>query len=1217
MKNVLLLTCLCLFSITRLIGQYNVSPTTTTSNVNDAITITLNDVCGTDNDNFWSCGQTEVYLYAGVETDAGPWKNVVGTIDMQNTLGVATAAGANSFSITITPSSYFNIPSGTLVKGINLLFVNQYYGSNAEHNNKTDDQYIDLADATVGSGGNGGGGGSNTNGAVTVTPATPTPDEAVTIDFDAAGTDLAGASQVYLHSGVSITPTSPTSFDQVVGNWGMDDGIGEMTNQGGDNWQITLPSLRAYYSVAAEDDVFGLNFLFRNVAGTMVEDASGVNYFNEVNPGDYFTLDTPASSPHPVQTGTTFSVAATGTIAGNWTLAEVDANGNNPSTITTQSSVSAFSHNLSLSTTDLKYYKLTADFNGTVKCKFFSVKPYEPVGEASRPAGMKPGINYHADDPTKATLILHAPTYTRYKKGTGTVSGQGNTDEKQVVYVIGDFNNWTLDDAYKMYRDRDGWDGATDADNDFDRGDYWWIELTGLTPGQEYVFQYYIDGGIQVADPYTEKVSDPDDHQIDNSRYPNLVNYRVQAVDRAAILQTGQAEYVWTAPPFNKPTNNKLNIYELHFRDFTEEGTYLAAIEKLDYIKNMGINAIHVMPVSEFEGNSSWGYNPNFYFAPDKYYGTKNDLKKFIDECHKRQIQVFNDLVLNHCFYSNVMAKMYWNEAANLPADENPWINSEHKMVYNPAGWWGADWNHESEHTQAMIDDILDFWLQEYQFDGFRFDFTKGFGQSAQNSNDEWASNYNQERVDLLKRMVDGMWARNPGAVAIFEHLAVSTEDRALADHGILMWSGVGHHNDMKEFILGYDESNANIYNSGIYNAPGREFTFQNWISYMESHDEERLAYELMQYGNGIKDENNMTTKVAKTIDRLKIGAAFNMLFPGPRMIWQFGELGYDYSINDNGRTGEKPVRWDYYDDPKRKELYNLYSTALTIRNTQDIYATTPDYGNIHLGSFNITTPRRMKLTDGDGNTVIVIANLDPNAGHTITPGYDATGTWHKYNGDPNVDGTTYNVNSMGDTYSLAPSETLILTSFKVEAAPLAVEGLTFAAHLKDNVAHLKWETDTEQNNRGFYIEKSADGKHFEEIAFVTGNGTTTTSVAYHYTDIEFKNKAYYRLRQVDIDGQVTLSKVVFLEKANTTTPQFFVAPNPWTAESQLLVSENLGGSLTVEIVNTAGVTLHRSSGDLSNINQTVQTTLQNLTRGSYYLRLYDGARVQVLRVVR
>lgn len=867
---------------------------------------------------------------------------------------------------------------------------------------------------------------------VSVSPSFPTDNQAVIITFDAAGTALAGASKVYLHSGVSTNFSTTNSFNYTIGNWGQDDGIGQMTNTGGDHWTITIPSLRTFYNVPNDKDIFGLNFLFRSANGSLKEDNNGANYYNIVDPGNYFSITFPTTSTYFSQVNLPFNHTASANIAPTtWTLKELNPDTDAViSTITSANGGSTFSHTLTMTNTTLRKFRLEADFSGNVKYKTFSAIGYLAVNEAPRPSWTKLGINYHENDTTKATLVLHAPTYNRYKKGTGTISGYNSTAPKSVVYVVGDFNNWTPSEAFKMIKDEDI-DFEDDDNNgvDDDQGDYWWIELTNLVPGQEYVFQYLIDGVLQVADPYTHKVSDPDDSQISSTVYPDLITYRPQAVDRASILKTNQQPYDWKAAPFSKPSINELNIYELHFRDFTEEGTYLAAIDRLDYIKGLGINAIHVMPISEFEGNSSWGYNPNFYFAVDKAYGRADDLKKFIDECHKRKIQVFNDLVLNHAFYSNVMARMYWNSADNKPANDNPWFNADHRMVADPAGWWGADWNHESEHTQKMMDRILDYWLQEFKFDGFRFDFTKGIGQTAQDPGDPWASSFDQDRIDLLERIVDGMKSRNPGSVVIFEHLAWASEDKVLADQGILMWSGVGHHNDLKGFILGYNEDNTNIYNSGVYNASGRDFTFANWMSYGESHDEERLGYEVTQFFNGLKTTENI-------VDRLKIAAGFNLLLPGPRMLWQFQELGYDVSINFNGRTGEKPVRWEYFDDAKRKELYTLMSRILKIRNRHNIYATTPDYGNIGLGAGNITTPRVMRFSSGVGASakhVIVVANLDPNAGHDIVPNFDIAGTWYRYNGAISVDGTSYTVSNTGDTYFLQPSEMLIFTNFQVD----------------------------------------------------------------------------------------------------------------------------------------------------------------------------------------
>ncbi len=865
--------------------------------------------------------------------------------------------------------------------------------------------------------------------AVTLTPSFPKDTEAVNINFDATGTSLAGSSGIYLHAGVALQRQDLKGFDQVVGNWGVDDGIGQMNMTSSDQWEITLgANLLDYFSLDTNTDIFQLNFLFRNTAGDIVEDATGTNYGFAIDPGFFVEVITPTLSPQYVEVGLDYSLTVeSDSLASNWSIDIIDNMGTIISNVATATNIGSITTIVNDASAGLIRYRVTASFPNETKTKVFEIMRYASVVDSPRPSWTVPGINYHSDDPTKATLVLHAPVHTRYYKypsGQQLEVGTNATSAKNVVHVLGDFNNWTGGTSYQLKRDKDGWNEAsqTDGDNDGDRGHYWWIELSGLTPGEPYVFQYLVDGELYIGDPYTEQVSDSEDQFISPERYTDLLTYPSEAKGRASVLQTAADTYSWTASSFTAPDINDLNIYELHFRDFTEEGTYRAAIERLSYLEALGINTIHVMPVSEFEGNSSWGYNPNFYFAADKYYGPANELKAFIDECHKREILVVNDLVLNHAFYSNSMAQLYWNTIDNKPANDNPWFNPEHKMVSEPAGWWGADWNHESEHTQVMVDRALDYWLQEFKFDGFRFDFTKGIGQSAQDPGDPWASSYDQDRIDLLFRMVNGMKARNPGAIAIFEHLANSSEDAVLADAGILMWSGAGHHSDIKEFMLGYNGQD--IYNSGIHTAKG--FAFANWMSYMESHDEERQAYEIMQYGNG-----NTTYTTEDVVDRLKIGAVFNLLFPGPRMVWQFEELAYDESINLNGRTGAKPMHWEYYFDEHRQELWRLMAMIFHLRDEYNLYNVSPDYGNIG-ASDAVTVPRYMKLNDGAGHYVISIANLDPANSQTVTPGYDVTGTWYRYNGDPTIDGTTYSVSNTTDTYTLGPSESLIITNFDI-----------------------------------------------------------------------------------------------------------------------------------------------------------------------------------------
>jgi pullulanase/glycogen debranching enzyme len=206
----------------------------------------------------------------------------------------------------------------------------------------------------------------------------------------------------------------------------------------------------------------------------------------------------------------------------------------------------------------------------------------------------------------------------------------------------------------------------------------------------EYAFQYLVDGEIRIADPYTDKILDPwNDNNIPSSTYPNLKDYPTNKTNHAvSVFQTDQSEFQWqNDDDFVQPEQKDLVIYELLIRDFIQNHDYQTLIDTLDYLEDLGINAIELMPINEFEGNSSWGYNPSFYFAPDKYYGTKNDLKSFIDECHRRGIAVIQDMVLNHSYRQSPFVRLYWDSINNRPAINNPWYNEKSpNNVYSTLG---------------------------------------------------------------------------------------------------------------------------------------------------------------------------------------------------------------------------------------------------------------------------------------------------------------------------------------------------------------------------------------------------------------------------------------------------------------------------------------------------------------------------------------------------
>ena len=222
---------------------------------------------------------------------------------------------------------------------------------------------------------------------------------------------------------------------------------------------------------------------------------------------------------------------------------------------------------------------------------------------------------------------------------------------KDFVFVLGDFNNWIALDNYQMKKTPNS--------------QYFWLELTGLTPNQPYVFQYWMEEGVKVGDPYAEQTADPwNDQWIDEVTFPNLPFYDKTDFGFASVLQTGQIDYPWgpSEDSWERPDVNHLVIYELLVRDFIGTHSWEDLEDSLAYIANLGVDAIEIMPWNEFEGNESWGYNPAYYFAPDKYYGTKEDLKHFIEIAHQHGLAVIMDVVMNHAFGQNPMVKMYFDE---------------------------------------------------------------------------------------------------------------------------------------------------------------------------------------------------------------------------------------------------------------------------------------------------------------------------------------------------------------------------------------------------------------------------------------------------------------------------------------------------------------------------------------------------------------------------
>ena len=338
-------------------------------------------------------------------------------------------------------------------------------------------------------------------------------------------------------------------------------------------------------------------------------------------------------------------------------------------------------------------------------------------------------------------------------------------------------------------------------------------------------------------------------------------------------------------------------------------------------------------------------------------------------------------------------AKMWWDGGANKTAANNQFFN-----VDAPHNWSVFhDFNHTYAQTVSYIDDVLEYWMEEYNVDGFRFDLTKGFVQNPGNYD---ASGYSAQRIGILKHYAQTIRAVDEDAYIIFEHFCDQSEENELYNSvGALCWNN-NQRGGYKESVLGFtggSKSNFSDFKKGR-------------INNIETHDEERIAYDAIKYAQSWAKPWDELTK------RLQAVYAFHFLTPYPKMMWQFGELGYDVSIEENGRTGRKPVRWNYYNDANRKALYDAMSKYVSWRTDHEEY-----YGqeNMTVHTWNVNDSHMSGKTLVM-DKVIVVANFT-NAQASTTINNPNPGEWTNL-----MTGEKVQVNG-SHTFTLAGSDYIVL----------------------------------------------------------------------------------------------------------------------------------------------------------------------------------------------
>lgn len=752
---------------------------------------------------------------------------------------------------------------------------------------------------------------------------------------------LPADTHIYAHTGVNVVDNDGVTTEwKYAPAWDEDLPKYQLEYVSKDLWKLNIGDIREFYGVAPTETVKKLCFVFRNTGGTKEgKDTDGKDIFIDVLDSGFQLAFSTTRQGSVICAPTSVRFTASTTEEADIAIYVNDSKIGDASSSKSLQCVYKFEQQGNYTV------KAVATAGGkTLEKSIPIIYVRESVAAADKTVPPM-GLTKNADG--SYTFCLAAP-------------------EKESVIVIGSWDGYIGSNDYVMdYVDKEI-EGATFR--------YFKTTIPASVTGTEFGYYYMVDGTKAVGDPYARLVLDPyNDKYISEEVYPGKPAYPEGLVPSNTLVAwhaDGLLDYKWNIEKFKGASKDNLVIYELLFRDFTGtegeargNGNVRLAMDKLPYLKELGVNAIELLPINEFNGNNSWGYNPNFYFAIDKAYGTPQDYKEFIDRCHELGMAVILDVVFNQSDGLHPWYQMY-------PIRSNPFYNQTAPHAYSVLN----DWNQGYPLVAQQWDDMLKFWLSEYKVDGFRFDLVKGLGDNTSyaNSSDSGTNAYNASRVARMKRLHDAMREVNPDAYFINENFADAKEENEMAADGELNWAKV---NDAGcEYAMGYS-SKASLNRMWAVRDGGR--TAGSTVAYLESHDEQRLAYKQDQWGAaGIKGNHKVS------MQRLGAAAAQMILVPGSHMIWQFSEMGNAQNTKDatgGNNTSPKIVCWDLLEDPDNAGLVKSYSEMIGLRLSHpDLFAETADY-TFNLGSW--ATGRYIKARTADKELYVVI---NPNPGKSI-----------------------------------------------------------------------------------------------------------------------------------------------------------------------------------------------------------------------------------------
>ncbi len=533
--------------------------------------------------------------------------------------------------------------------------------------------------------------------------------------------------------------------------------------------------------------------------------------------------------------------------------------------------------------------------------------------------------------------------------------------------LIGSFSNWQEIPMQK------GEDGYFRTKVDLEDGIY------------QYKFRIQSKSEFLKPDEWVE-INDPYMTEMDQETERGIVHVK----EGKRILDT----YVWQHDRTPLPDNPQLVIYEMHVADFAggEIGVpdkLKRAIEKLDYLAELGINAIELLPVTEYAGDYRWGYLVSYYFAVESSYGTPEDFKRFVDECHARGIRVIIDGIYNHTDEKSPL----------LQIDRNYWYYCDRHYPEDDANYWGPELNYETYDQKldikpawSFIADVVRFWIQEYHIDGIRYDAIRQLA--------------NYEFLGWLLQQADKACANKP-----FYHIAEHIPDTSEIIKPNGCFDACWHESFryfLKDALLG-EEFDWGKLKEALNPRQQGYIGVTSVINYLATHDREHMTIELQEKG----------ITGPEAMQRIKLGVAIQMTAPGIPLVWMGDEFG-ECCQKTKTTTEPNPIHWNLLENALNRDLFQFYKRLIAFRKE------TPALFTDDIQFFHENPAGKVlaytRWSDG-GSRVVVIANLSANSypGYTVSH-FPADGTWYEIMNDRPM--TVGNGNLITD---LNPWEAMVL----------------------------------------------------------------------------------------------------------------------------------------------------------------------------------------------